>query len=633
VRILEDMSLALLDFSGRTIAAVTPGRPIVVGRAVECDVTLTDATISRRHAEVRAEEGGLVVRDLGSRNGTYRNGQRVEVARVRAGDTITFGALTLRVADWGAPALEAPRAPATRAPESAPAPRAEPRAAPADDAAAWYASAMARQASVPGAPAPRPAIPAAAEALVAEPPVLATNGAVPPAPPLEPPIAPPVAPPVAPPAPAEPEPIVDEPPEAVGESPSAEQELPIVAERGEATPAAELAARKLALLLDVAKGLGRAGEVEPLLERVVGYAFETLDADRAAILLARDGDDAGSLSTAVARDRWGGDLTAGTGATRDVPRSIVRAALERRAALLSVNAAADPRFGGQSVLHQRVRSAMCAPLLGSDAAPLGVLYVDSAAPDRTFGEEDLDFLSAFAGIAAAALETARLGERLRREAVSRGNFERYFAPPVAARIARSSEFARPGGERRPVTVLFGDVRGFTKLAASAAPDAVAATISAFLSAMVECVFHHGGTLDKFIGDAVMAQWGAPEAEPDDADRAMRAALDMLDALDVLNARRHEEGHAPLAMGIGLSHGEVFAGNIGSERRLEFTVLGDAVNQASRLCDAAGPDEILLTDALRRVLREPPPMRLLPAADAPRTAGAPQAVYAVVRRVG
>jgi len=259
---------------------------------------------------------------------------------------------------------------------------------------------------------------------------------------------------------------------------------------------------------------------------------------------------------------------------------------------------------------------------------LGALYVDSAAPDRTFDEADLDFLSAFAGIAAAALETARLGERLRREAVARGNFERYFAPNVAERIARSSEFARLGGERRPVTVLFGDIRGFTKMAAAQEPDVVAATISAFLSAMVDCVFHHGGTLDKFVGDAVMAQWGAPQSEPDDPDRAMRAALDMLDALDALNERFRAEGRPPLAMGIGMSYGEVFAGNIGSERRLEFTVLGDAVNQASRLCDAAGADQILLSDALRRVLREPPPMRLVP----PNTPGVPTTAYAVQRRV-
>jgi adenylate cyclase len=180
-------------------------------------------------------------------------------------------------------------------------------------------------------------------------------------------------------------------------------------------------------------------------------------------------------------------------------------------------------------------------------------------------------------------------------------------------------------------VLFGDLRGFTRFAAGAAPDVVADTVSEFLSAMVDCVFRHGGTLDKFIGDAVMAQWGAPEGHADDTDRAMRASLDMLDALDALNVRWQAQSRPPLAMGIGLAYGEVFAGNIGSERRLEFTVLGDAVNLASRLCDAAGPNEILVSDGLRRVLREPPPMRLVPSPYASGDVTPP--VYSVVRRVG
>jgi adenylate cyclase len=314
----------------------------------------------------------------------------------------------------------------------------------------------------------------------------------------------------------------------------------------------------------------------------------------------------------------------------------VSAAVERRAALLTVDATEDPRFaGGQSVVRQRVRSAMCAPLLGGastdadGARVLGALYVDSGSATERFNAADLDVLAAFAGIAAASLENSRLAERVRQEALARGNFERYFAPQLAARIAASSEPARPGGERRTVAVLFGDLRGFTRFASSVPPDAVAATLSEYLSAMVECVFRHGGTLDKFIGDAVMAQWGAPEAHPDDADRAMRAALDMLDALDALNARWRAAGRAPLQMGIGLSHGEVFAGNIGSERRLEFTVIGEAVNEASRLCDAAAPGEILLSDALRRALRETPRLRQLPT---PHLPGQPPAasVFAVER---
>jgi adenylate cyclase len=201
---------------------------------------------------------------------------------------------------------------------------------------------------------------------------------------------------------------------------------------------------------------------------------------------------------------------------------------------------------------------------------------------------------------------------------------------VAARIAASDAPARPGGERRTVAVLFADLRGFTRLASGLPPDEVAATLSEFLSAMVDCVFGHGGTLDKFIGDCVMAQWGAPEGSPEDADRALEAALAMHDALDALNVRRCALGRAPLAMGVGLAYGEVFAGNIGSERRLEFTVIGNAANQASRLCDAARGGETLVSDALRRALRRPPPpLRQVPVADLPGEPG-PAVAYAVDR---
>jgi adenylate cyclase len=139
------------------------------------------------------------------------------------------------------------------------------------------------------------------------------------------------------------------------------------------------------------------------------------------------------------------------------------------------------------------------------------------------------------------------------------------------------------------------------------PDDMAGLLSEYFTEMVDCVFRHGGTLDKFMGDAVMAQWGAPIANADDPDRAMRAAIDMMHALDELNTQWRAQGRPELAIGIGLSYGEVFAGNIGSERRLEFTVIGDTVNLASRLCSAAGAGEILISDDIRRVLQSPPPL--------------------------
>ena len=124
------------------------------------------------------------------------------------------------------------------------------------------------------------------------------------------------------------------------------------------------------------------------------------------------------------------------------------------------------------------------------------------------------------------------------------------------------------------------------------------------------MFEHGGTLDKFMGDAIMALWGAPMAHEDDADRAMRCALDQLAALERLNNKWKEQGRSELGIGIGINFGEVFAGNIGSDRRLEYTVIGDAVNTAYRLCGKAGPNEILISEPFYEQLKKKPPVEAL-----------------------
>jgi adenylate cyclase len=241
---------------------------------------------------------------------------------------------------------------------------------------------------------------------------------------------------------------------------------------------------------------------------------------------------------------------------------------------------------------------------------LGILYVDNFSI-RKFVEADLDFLIAFAGLASVALENGQLADRIRREALARSNFERFFTPALAARIASSPEAVKLGGDKRRVAVLFSDIRGFTALSETMNPDAMARLLTEYFTEMVECVFRHGGTLDKFIGDAVMAQWGAPIGAPDDCDRAMQAALDMMTELDALNARWRAEARPTLEIGIGLNVGDVFAGNIGSDRRLEYTVIGDSVNVSSRLCGAAGPGEILLSAPFRDALAAPPPLDALP----------------------
>ena len=518
------MLYKLISSEGNQAFELRAGVPLVVGRALNSDIPVFDPTISRRHAEVSCDEDGVHVRDLGSSNGTFHNGLKVDAADIAPGDVVTFGNVAFRLKE---------------------------------------------ETSEITAPAylPEGATPRIGATIIRQLPVGASRGGI-----------------------------------AAAIRASGPQEVvlneatPVGARAALAATEAERIRHRLGLLLEVSTGLSRAVNIDALLEKIVGYCFDIFDVDRCAIELT---DESGALLPKVARDRKG------AAAGRIVPRSIASKAVEEKVAILSDNALEDQRFGGQSIVMQRVRSTACAPLVSTENRVLGVLYVDNTTTTHRFGSDDLDFLIAFASIAAVAIENSQFSERLRQQIVVRSNFERFFAPSLAERIASSPDAVRLGGEKREIAVLFSDIRGFTALSETMKPDDTASLLTEYFTEMVECVFRNGGTLDKFIGDAVMAQWGAPIGTPDDADHAMAAALDMMRALDELNAKWRSEGKPELQIGIGINYGEAFAGNIGSERRLEFTVIGDTVNTASRLCSAADGGEILLTDDMRRALSSPP----------------------------
>jgi len=361
--------------------------------------------------------------------------------------------------------------------------------------------------------------------------------------------------------------------------------------------------KKLSLLLEVSKELSKQQELDRLLDKVVDFTFQIMNVDRVSILLL-DGKS-NELIPRISKSRTGD-----ASAARHVPQSIARKAVEERVAILSDNAAADERFKGKSILIQSVRSAMCTPLMGSDQKVLGILYVDNLTATHSFADEDLEFLIAFGGLTAVAIENSQLSERIRREALVLSNFQRYFSPNVAADIAQKGEEVQLKGEKRPVVIFFSDIRGFTPMSETMNPDEIAGLLTEYFTEMVDIVFEHQGTLDKFMGDAIMALWGAPIAHEDDADRAMQCAVDQIETLEKMNAKWKESGRQPLAIGIGINFGEVFAGNIGSNRRLEYTVIGDAVNTASRLCSSAGLNEILISEPFYKALKKPPKVEAL-----------------------
>ena len=384
----------------------------------------------------------------------------------------------------------------------------------------------------------------------------------------------------------------------VGDKPQVGSHLKVQAQSQE-----ERREKKLSLLLEVSKELSKQQELDRLLEKVVDFTFQIMNVDRVSILLVED--KSGELIPRISKSRTGS-----ASAAKHVPQSIARKAVEERVAILSDNAAADERFKGKSILIQSVRSAMCTPLMGSDQKVLGILYVDNLTATHSFADEDLEFLIAFGGLTAVAIENSQLSDRIRREALVLSNFQRYFSPNIAQVIAQQQDAGQLPSQKRPVVVFFSDIRGFTPMSETMNPDDIARLITEYFTEMVDIVFEHGGTLDKFMGDAIMALWGAPIAHEDDADRAMQCAIDQLYALEKMNAKWKDEGRPPVGIGIGINFGEVFAGNIGSNRRLEYTVIGDAVNTASRLCSAAGPNQILISEPFYKALKKPPKVEAL-----------------------
>ncbi len=348
----------------------------------------------------------------------------------------------------------------------------------------------------------------------------------------------------------------------------------------DAATQAERVARKLSLLLDVSQKLSGELDLDKLLTRLVTTTFDVMNVDRVSVLLVTEG---GELVPRVSKSRLG-DSSA-----QHVPRSIARKAVEERVAILTDNAVADDRFkGGQSILLQSVRSAMCIPLMAGAEQVLGILYVDNLTATNSFSDEDLQFLIAFGGLGAIAIKNSRFAEQIQREAMVRSNFERYFAPNVAAEIAQQQGAVKLGGDKRPVTILFTDIRGFTSMSEHMSPESIASLLSD--TEMVDIIFANGGTLDKFIGDRHRRRpWGALIPHADDVDRAgVNGGLPLRGSGPSPPAHQGRR-RGPPSISVGIA--SLTATLLRQHRpapAFEYTVIGDAyVGVASRLLQRQG----------------------------------------------
>ena len=536
----------------------------LIGRAPACELIVNAPTISRQHARVRLKDGHVFVRDAGSTYGTLINGVPVTDERELApGETFALGHVqfTLMRAVQEAEVLSDAHqvfedsGTIVRRVDGFLGDDASPTAAVGSSAATPASGIL-----IPvAAPTPeRPAAPTPASGTARASSALPTQAA---------------------------------PAAATG----SERRLRVDRRKvnlGRAT-GDRRGGRMLRLLSDISKTLVTVQPLEQVLARVVDLVFDVLPAERAFLLLRDSWDQ--PLAARVLRNRDGS-----VPANVSLSRTVVSHVMRDRVAVLAKDARYDPRLDASSSIQaMNIRSFMCAPLWNRNEV-IGVLYCDNPR-SKQFSEDDLEVFTALCNYAAVAIEQARLSQQLLNETKRRERLQRYHSPGVVNRILHADASVEGAfiTQERDVTVMFTDIVGFTKICEHLDPAAIGELLNDYFGRMAEIIFEHEGTLDKFIGDAILAVFGAPFDQPDHAERCVAAAMEMRQTLAQINAQR---GGPPIRMRIAINTGRALTGDIGSPKRKEFTVLGDVVNIASRLeGGVAKPDQIVISQSTRERL--------------------------------
>ena len=497
---------------------------------------ILDRIVSKEHCHIDLVDGRYVLKDLGSLNGTFVNGERASSYPLSPGDEITLGSTRIVFHGDAKPALEG---------------RSAPPAPPGRGTAQGFGQGPA----MPG-PAPSSAKPSSK--------VTIAPGMV------ESHIRTKLA------------PLLDQnflPEKMLTDTDSLRRDY-----------------EKLRASYEVSRSIGVELDVDRMLAKILDTAFTLLPADRGVILLY---DEERELTPRCVRTKkvqaQGEELVLST--------TIIDEVLRDKAAVLSSDASVDSRFqGAHSIIMQGIRSSMAVPLLHSNEV-FGIMMLDSQIAANAFTEKDLQLCQNIANQAAIAIQNSLYAEKLEKEAITRERFQRLLSPAIAEQVIAGKVEVAKGGEMRETTILFSDIRGFTSMSESLHPQEVVDMLNEYFERMVEIIFENEGTLDKFVGDEIMALYGAPIMHPDDPIRAVRTAIEMLEKLAEFNAEREALGHPTVKIGIGINTGDVVAGYLGSSRALEYTVIGDAVNTGARLCSVAKSDEILISERTYSMVKD------------------------------
>jgi adenylate cyclase len=548
-----------------------------IGRHPNNTVQVLDRIVSKEHCHIDLVSGRYVLRDLGSLNGTYVNGERVSDRPLFTGDEITMGSTRIFVTvDY-------------------------PAEQPSETKAVASAGAVPRTAIGMGAVNPSiPTAAALATAVTANSPSRRDLSKVTIAP-------------------------------GMVES-HIRTKLAQLADQSflPETSITDVAAlrrdyEKLRVSYDLSRAVGVELDIDTLLNKILDRAFELLPADRGVVLLYNDN---GELAPRCVRNK----RRSAQEEQVHLSTTIINEVLRDKAAVLSSDASVDSRFSGaHSIIMQGIRSSMAVPLLYGGEV-FGIMLLDSQIAANAFQEKDLNLFQNVANQAAVAIQNSLYAKKLKDEALTRERFQRLLSPAIAEQVLSGKVEVKKGGELRDTTMLFSDIRGFTSMSESRNAQEIVDMLNEYFEQMVEIIFRYEGTLDKFVGDEIMALYGSPVQHADDPVRAVRTALDMLEVLGRWNEERLARGQVAVQIGIGINSGEVVAGYLGSSKALEYTVIGDSVNTGSRLCSAAKAGQILVSeDTEKRLggrfdLQEQPPMSL-------KGKSKPLRIYAVIGEKG
>lgn len=346
---------------------------------------------------------------------------------------------------------------------------------------------------------------------------------------------------------------------------------------------------RLRTFYEVSQAIGVIQSLDVLLEQVMASLFRVFTQAERGFIMLRDKEGSGQLTPVVIRKEG-----SHPDAQITISQTIIDQVMARKVAVLSRDALSDQRFrGGASISSFNIRSVMCAPLI-CQGEILGIIHIDTTSSTDAFDREDLKLLAGIASQAAISIKNAQLLEEVRREVELRSNLARYISPALVEQVLSGSRTVDLGGRLSQGTVLFSDIVGFTSMALTMRPEEVVKRLNRYFDIMVEVIFVNGGAIDKFGGDSIIAVWGAPVPAEDDAFFAVKAALEMQNALFGFNYGLLQEGLTPIEMGIGVNSGTFLAGNIGSARRMEYTVIGENVNLAQRIEDTATARQIYIS---------------------------------------